>query len=332
MWRNEETLEFIDWLRAHNRQHREREDRAGFHGLDLYSMFTSIAAVLTYLDDVDPTLALVARERYAELLPWRRDPAAYGRAVLVGQHSSAEDSAVRMLKDLLARRLDYSLADGDRFFDATENARVVKNAERYYRAMYHGSAEAWNLRDAHMFDTLESVLDFYGPAARAVVWEHNSHVGDATATEMSSRGELNVGQLCRVKFQAGAYLVGFGTDHGSVAAASSWGAEMREMRVRPAHADSYERLCHGVEQAAFMLHLREPRRAALRDELSVPRLERAIGVVYRPEMELASHYFHASLPLQFDEYVWLDETSAITPLAMNGKTSPGMPDTYPFGS
>lgn len=331
MWRNQETLDFVNWLRAHNARQQSAERGVGFHGLDLYSMYTSIAAVLAYLDDVDPAAAGLARERYAELLPWQHDPAGYGRAVLVGERSSSEDAVVKMLRDLLERRLEYSLKDGRRYFDAAQNARVVAHAERYYRAMYYGSAESWNLRDAHMFTTLLTLLDSYGEGARGVVWEHNSHVGDATATEMSSRGELNVGQLCRVRFDAGAYIVGFGTDHGTVAAASRWGAPMQEMQVRPAHVDSYERLCHDVSRPAFMLHLREPERAAVRDELMAPRLERAIGVIYRPDSELASHYFHASLPLQFDEYVWFDETRAVSPLPAPAARSADLPETYPFG-
>jgi protein-L-isoaspartate(D-aspartate) O-methyltransferase len=336
MWRNRETLEFIEWLEGHNQRSSAKgkadEAAVGFHGLDLYSMFTSIAAVLAYLDGVDPALAKVARDRYAALLPWRQDPAAYGEAVLLGASSSSEDAVVSLLGELLARRLEYSQNDGARFFDATRNARLVANAERYYRTLYHGGAASWNLRDAHMFETLEALLDFYGPEARGVVWEHNSHVGDATATELGSRGELNVGQLCRVRFDTRAYIVGFGTDHGSVAAASSWGGEMARMQLRPAHSDSYERLCHDAERPAFLLHLRDPVRGALRDELLSPRLERAIGVVYRPDTELVSHYFSASLPLQFDEYVWMDETHAVDALPPSPATDVrGLPDTFPFG-
>jgi erythromycin esterase-like protein len=332
MWRNRETLEFIEWLRGHNQRSAAERAPVGFHGLDLYSMFTSIAAVLAYLDRVDPALAKVARDRYAALLPWRENPAAYGEAVLVGASSSSEDAVVSLLGELLGRRLSYSQNDGARFFDATRNARLVANAERYYRTLYHGGATSWNLRDAHMFETLEALLEFYGPEARGVVWEHNSHVGDATATELGSRGELNVGQLCRVRFDSQVYIVGFGTDHGSVAAASSWGGEMARMQVRPAHRDSYERLCHDAERPAFLLHLRDPVRGALRDELLSPRLERAIGVVYRPDTELASHYFSASLPLQFDEYVWVDETHALDALPPPRATAlPGLPETFPFG-
>ena len=219
-----------------------------------------------------------------------------------------------MLRELLAKRLAYAAHDGDEFFDAAQNARVVADAERYYRAMYYGAVESWNQRDQHMFDTLESILAHRGPAAKLVVWAHNSHIGDAAATEMAVRGEHNVGHLCRRKFDNNMFAIGFGTDHGTVAAAHDWDEPMERMRVRPARSDSYERLCHDAAVPAFMLHLRDPRRDDLRDELSEPRLERAIGVVYRPETELASHYFQAVLPRQFDEYIWFDETEAIEPL------------------
>jgi protein-L-isoaspartate(D-aspartate) O-methyltransferase len=328
MWRNQEVNDFVGWLRDHNLAH---SGRAGFHGLDLYSLFTSIAMVLTYLDDVDPDAARVARARYGTLTPWQKDPAAYGRAVLVGRYASSETAVVAMLRDLLKQRLEYARKDGERFFDAAQNARVVADAERYYRAMYYGSAASWNLRDAHMFDTLQALLAFYGPDAKGIVWEHNSHIGNATATEMSTRGELNVGQLCRAKFHERAYVVGFGTDHGTVAAASDWDEPMQRMRVRPAHPDSYERLFHDAEIPAFALHLRDPKRAAVRDELLPPRLERAIGVVYRPDSELASHYFYASLPHQFDELIWFDETRAVEPLAAIRQPSFDLPETYPFG-
>jgi protein-L-isoaspartate(D-aspartate) O-methyltransferase len=329
MWRNREVLEFVGWLREHNRGVADPERRAGFFGLDLYSLFTSIHAVLAYLEGVDPPAARIARERYGCLTPWESDPATYGRAVLSAGYRRCEPQVVAMLRDLLERRLDYAVQDGERYLDAVQNARLVANAERYYRIMYYGSAESWNLRDRHMFETLESLLAFQGTSARAVVWEHNSHVGDAAATEMSARGELNVGQLCREHHGNGAFLVGFGTDRGTVAAASDWDGPMQVMSVRPSHPESYERVCHESGVEAFLLHLREPGRPEVRDELEPARLERAIGVIYRPETELQSHYFYATLPHQFDEYVWFDETRAVTPLPT--REVAGLPDTHPFG-
>ena len=329
MWRNREVHEFVEWLREYNSQVGDPARHASFHGLDLYSLYTSAAAVIGYLEQVDPPAAQVARARYGRLTPWERDPATYGRAALTGRYRSCEGEVVAVLRDLLARRLEYSLRDGERFFDAAQNARLVADAERYYRALYYGSVASWNLRDQHMFDTLEALLAFHGPQSRIVVWEHNSHVGDAAATEMGARGEHNVGHLCRIAHGESAYLVGFGTDHGTVAAASDWDAPLEIKDVRPAHVESYEHLCHEAAVPAFLLALRHPVREAVREELVSPRLERAIGVIYRPESELASHYFQASLPAQFDEYVWFDRTSAVT--ALGRPSAAGMPETYPFG-
>jgi protein-L-isoaspartate(D-aspartate) O-methyltransferase len=329
MWRNQEVAEFVEWLRAHNGEVRDPARRAGFAGLDLYSLYSSLAAVLRYLDDVDPDAAKVARVRYGCLTPWQNDPAAYGRAVVTQGYRACEAQVVANLRALLDKRLDYQHRDGERFIDAVQNARVVTNAERYYRAMYYGSRESWNLRDQHMFETLQLLLAFRGSETKAVVWEHNSHVGNAGATEMGVRGELNVGQLARERYGDAAYLVGFGTDHGTVAAATDWDGPMEVKRVRASHQESYERLCHESGVAAFALALRAPRRDAVREELAPPRLERAIGVIYRPETELASHYFQAVLPEQFDEYLWFDETRAVTPLGH--VETHGMPETYPFG-
>lgn len=328
MWRNQEVAEFVEWLRLHNGEISEPGLRTGFYGLDLYSMYGSIAAVLDYLDRVDPSAAKLARERYSCLAPWSGDPAGYGRTALTERERSCEGPVIAMLLDLLDRRLEYARHDGEHFVDALQNARLVANAERYYRVMFYGSVASWNLRDQHMFDTLSMLLDFR-PGSKAVVWEHNSHIGNAAATEMGLRGEHNVGQLCREAFGGAAYLVGFGTDHGTVAAASNWDEPMEIMRVRPALAESYERICHDSAVPAFLLALREARRVELRDELIPLRLERAIGVIYRPGSERASHYFEASLPNQFDEYVWIDETQSVVPLGV--RPTSGVPDTFPFG-
>jgi erythromycin esterase-like protein len=330
MWRNHETWAFVEWLRVFNAEVPEPERQAGFYGLDLYSLFTSIRSVLEYLERVDPPAARLARERYSCLTPWQADPQAYGRAAITGRYRICEREAVAMLRDMLTRRLEYAERDGERFLDAMQNARLVADAERYYRAMYYGAAASWNQRDQHMSDTLEALLTFHGPASRAVVWAHNSHLGDAQATEMSARGELNVGQLCRQRYREAAVLIGFSTDHGTVAAAHEWDGPMRTMSLRPAHSESYERLCHDSGVGVFLLRLREPSREEVRAELSPPRLERAVGVIYRPETELQSHYFHASLPYQFDEYVWVDETRAVRPItAAEART---LPVLHPFSA
>ncbi len=330
MWRNREVHELAEWMRAYNAEQKEREQQVSFHGLDLYSLYTSIGEVLAYLERVDPPTAALARERYGRLTPWENDPAVYGRAVLTGRYQSCEREVVDMLRSLMVRRTELVRRDGYEFFDAVQNARVVKDAEAYYRIMYYGGVASWNLRDQHMFDTLEQLMAQRGPASKVIVWEHNSHIGDASATEMRIRGEHNVGSLARAAFGERSYHIGFGTDHGVVAAASEWNGPMERKQIRPAVPQSYERLCHDSGVPAFLLHLRNPNRPEIRDELTPARLERAIGVIYRPETELQSHYFQAILPAQFDEYVWFDETSPVTPLAPEPLPHE-VPDTYPFG-
>lgn len=328
MWRNEETRSFIDWLHERNSS-LAYGHRAAFCGLDLYSLYTSVQAVISYLDTVDPDLAATARQRYGCLSPWEADPAAYGRAALRGAYHKCEQHVAHMLVELLQKQHAYALQDGERFFDASQNARLVANAERYYRVMYYGSRASWNLRDSHMFETLRNSLEFHGPRSKAVIWAHNSHIGNAAATEMGRRGEHNIGQLCREHFGSASYTIGFGTNDGTVAAASGWDAPMEVMKVRPAHPQSYERLFHMTNAPGLLLPLRNPRSDELTDKLIKPRLERAIGVIYRPESELASHYFEAVLPRQFDEYIWIDRTSAVEPLVV--AQLQGLPDTYPFG-
>jgi len=328
MWANRQVLEFVKWLRDYNHRFSSANDAVGFYGLDLYSMYSSINSIISYLEDVDAEAAAIARRRYGCLTPWETDPATYGAAALTGRHRGCEQEVVAMLNQLMKKRLNYAEQDGRRFLDAVSNARLVKSAEQYYRIMYLGSRDSWNLRDRHMYETLKYLLDFHGPEARAVVWAHNSHMGDAAATDMGNRGEINVGYLCRKEFGDQSYLIGFGTHHGTVAAASDWGAPMEIKTVRPSHPESYERLCHESGLNAFLLPLNDTKHRLVK-ELLRPRLERAIGVIYRPETELESHYFHASLPGQFNEYIWFDETSAVDALGPEAGT--GMPETFPFG-
>lgn len=327
MWRNEETRQFVDWLHEHNSA-LPYAQRAGFYGLDIYSLYASAQAVIEYLEGVDRELADVARVRYGCLSPWEGDPAAYGRAAITGAYKRCEREVAEVLADLLRQRWELAEQDGEAFLDASQNARIVASAESYYRIMYYGSRASWNLRDSHMFDTLRQIMAFRGEASRAVVWAHNSHIGDARATEMSRRGEHNIGQLCAAAFPRTSLRIGFGTDHGTVAAASDWDGDMQVMRVRPAHRQSVEHQFHRTGAAALLLPLRGAG-GRLLEELARPRLERAIGVIYRPETELASHYFEADLSRQFDEYVWVDRTGAVTPL--HAGLLDGVPDTYPFG-
>jgi protein-L-isoaspartate(D-aspartate) O-methyltransferase len=329
MWANRHVLRFVDRLRELNAA-RTPQAAVGFHGLDLYSLYTSIRAVLAYLDRVDADAAAVARARYGCLAPWEHDPAAYGAAALRGRFDDCADEVARMLADLLRQRLEYETEDPEAFFDAARNAELVRNAERYYRAMYYGPHESWNLRDGHMFATLRALLRRAGPEARAVVWAHNSHLGNAAATAMSARGETNVGELAREAFGDGCYAIGFGTDRGTVAAASDWGAPMEIMQIRPSHEASYERICSDTRLPGFTLPLRPRGDGAVRAALLGERFERAIGVIYRPHSELASHYFHASLPRQFDEWIWIDETTAVEALPVHEDRAK-MPETFPFG-
>jgi erythromycin esterase-like protein len=330
MWRNTDVAAFVDWLRTCN-DGREQSGQVGFYGLDIYNMGASIAAVLAYLDDVDPEAAAVARERYGCLTPWQKAPATYGHAMLTEGYARCEAAVVRQCSELLSKRLDYARHDGEQFLDASQNARLVAAAERYYRVMYYGGAESWNLRDTHMFETLGHLLDAHGANSKAVVWAHNSHIGDARHTEMGeARGELNIGQLCREHFGVQAALIGFGTHAGTVAAATDWDGDMEVKQVRPSHRDSVERLCHDADLPRFLLDLRRERHEALHRHLQTPRLERFIGVIYRPETELHSHYAEVSLARQFDAYVWFDQTTAVTPLGPR-HAKPGLPETYPFG-
>ena len=328
MWRNAEVAAFLDWMRGFNAG-RPRERQAGFYGLDIYNMGASIQAVLSYLEEVDPEAADVARERYGCLHPWHGEPAEYGRAVLTEGYRRCEKAVVQQWRDLLEKRLAYAAEDGEGFLDAERNARLVAAAERYYRIMYNGDAESWNLRDSHMFETLQSILESRGPNSRAVVWAHNSHIGDARATDMGMRrGELNIGQLCRQWWEDEAALIGFGTHTGTVAAATHWDDDMEVKQVRPSREGSYERVSHDAGVPRFLLDLK--RDQDLRQRLEEPRLERFIGVIYRPETELHSHYAKSVLPRQFDGWVWFDETTAVTPLGPEHHTG-DLPETYPFG-
>jgi len=330
MWRNTDVDAFIRRLRAHN-EGRDIDEMAGFYGLDLYNLSGSMRAVIDYLDDVDPEAARLARERYGCLQPWSDDPALYGRLAITEGYARCEQDVVQTLRELNAKRLEYAAQDGEEWLDAAANARLVKNAEAYYRAMYHGAAESWNLRDTHMFETLSQLLDARGTGSKAVVWAHNSHIGNAAFTEMGQvRAELNIGQLVKERLGARARLIGFGTHTGKVAAADDWDGAMKVKDVRPSLPGSCERLCHDTGLPRFLLDQREGElRGALREQLMEPRLQRFIGVIYRPETERWSHYSQAILPLQFDAWVWFDETQAVTPLP--GEVREGEDETYPFG-
>jgi protein-L-isoaspartate(D-aspartate) O-methyltransferase len=329
MWRNADVGAFIRRLAAVNAAMPDTERRCGFYGLDIYSLSASIEAVLAYLDRIDPEAAKIARERYGCLAPWRADPARYGLMALSRGYAFCEVAVTQTLRDLLQKRLDYLVTDGDDFFNAEQNARVAAGAEEYYRAMYYGGAASWNLRDSHMFETLERLLDHRGPGSKAIVWAHNSHIGNAAFTEMGQvRAEHNLGQLARQRFGDDLALIGFGTDRGTVAAATDWDGPMEIKRVRPARADSYEGMSRATGIAAFFLETGPGQRETVREALAEPLLERAIGVIYRPDSERLSHYFEAELSRQFDAWIWFEETQAVAARAV---ISHGPDETYPFG-
>ena len=332
MWRNTDFAALVDWLQRENAD-RTPDERAGVFGLDLYSLAGSIQAVLGYLDRHDPEAAGIARRRYGCLTPWAEEPAHYGSAVLRQRYGSCEEAVVAQCREILQRGMD---GDPEGYLDAAQNARLISAAERYYRVMYQGGAASWNLRDRHMFETLQQILEARGPGARAVVWAHNSHIGDARATAMGrSMDELNLGQLCRERFGDEAALIGFGTAAGTVAAAADWGDEMEVMAVRPSLPGSWEALCHATGIPRFLADF--GRAGDLRDSLSRDLLERFIGVIYRPESERASHYMKADLPHQFDAWVWIDRSAALTPTSHGGdadpaaKTDPEDAETFPSG-
>ena len=330
MWRNREFDQLIRWMRRHNHG-RDYADMAGFYGLDLYNMSMSMRAVIDFLEDEDPGAAKVARKRYGCLDPWADEPQRYGAMALYEGYARCEVGVTQMLMDLMKRDFDCLSEECDEWLDAAANARVVKNAEAYYRVMYQGAAESWNLRDTHMFETLVQILDAKGPRSKAVVWAHTSHIGNAAFTEMGQvRGELNIGQLVKERFDGQARLIGFGTHTGTVAAADDWDSPMKVKSVNPSMPDSYERASHDSGLQRFLLDLRpEEIGREIREALMEPKLERFIGVIYRPETERWSHYSQCILPRQYDGWVWFDETKAVTPLP--GEQRPGDDETYPFG-
>ena len=335
MWRNTVVVEFIEWLRGHNQTLDSKHAPAGFYGMDLYSLHASIDAVLDYLDKVDPDAAKRARRRYSCFDHFSREPQEYGYATTVGAVESCEDAVVEQLLELRQKAGEFLRRDGEvaaeELFFAEQNARLIKNAERYYRSMFRGRASSWNLRDRHMVETIEALVAHLNGSRqpKAIIWAHNSHLGDARATEVRQYGELNVGQIVREHFGKEAALIGFTTHHGSVTAASDWGAIAERKTVRPALPGSYEELFHEVGLPRFWIDLSAPDNKI--DILRAARLERAIGVIYRPETERMSHYFQARLPDQFDAVIHIDETRAVEPLERTSVWDKReLPETYPF--
>jgi erythromycin esterase-like protein/predicted phosphoribosyltransferase len=341
MWRNEDVLEFVQWLRDYNDALPPGQPKTGFYGIDLYSLSRSIEAVVAYLDKVDPDAAARARARYACFDDFGDNPQVYGQMVSLGLAEDCENEVVGQLLELQQRAAELRDRDGrsgvDEQFFAEQNARVASNAAAYYRSMFRGRVSSWNLRDQHMADTIDSLIPHLREQdghARIAVWAHNSHLGDARATEMGVVGELNVGQLMRERHPHETYGIGFTTYEGTVAAAAEWDSPARRRRVLPALPGSYEDLLHqasAIAETDLMLDLRNP--SAAIETLAEPRLERAIGVIYKPETERFSHYFHAILPRQFDTVLHIDRTSSLQPIdADPGFEAPDeTPETWPFG-
>ncbi|HEU5397173.1 MAG TPA: erythromycin esterase family protein [Verrucomicrobiae bacterium] len=332
MWRNADVLDFVGWLRDENVQKPANAIKTSVYGLDLYCLYASIEAVIEYLETVSPEAAGQARRRYGCFEDLGENAETYG---LLSAEFSCEAEVIEQLVELQRRAGEFLGRDGrraaDELFFAEQNARVVKNAERYYRAMYHGGLDTWNLRDTHMADTLDELmahLERQGERPKVIVWAHNSHLGDARATDMSRRGEINLGQLLRERHGGDVRSVGFTTYTGTVAAASKWDGPVQCQRVRPALPESFERRFHDSGERNFLLTLRnEPV-----EELEAPALERAIGVIYKPATERWSHYFESRLKEQFDAVIHFDETRAVEPMERRSEVAQTEPEeTFPFG-
>lgn len=322
MWRNTSLPPFLKWLRHHNDQIALTE-KVGFYGLDLYSLYTSMQAVIDYLEEIDPTAALRAKSRYACFDHKQTDPQSYGYLTALGEKDPCIKEVTSQLLDLQSHAFEHMRHDGislaDKHFYAVQNARLVKNAESYYRGMFESRVSTWNIRDSHMVETLNVIADHLEnrsqKPAKIVVWAHNSHVGDARATEVSEGGEINIGQLVREQHDADVYLLGFSTYQGFVTAASDWGSPAERKPINPGFESSYEELFHHLKHDNFFLSLRN--QPELEHLLKIPRLQRAIGVIYRPDSERFSHYYFANLPRQFDGIIHFDQTTAVEPLEIN---------------
>ncbi len=327
MWANEEIVDLLEWLRRHNDGLSE-EERVGFYGLDVYSLWESMEAVIEYLERVDPEAVSTARRAYKCFEPYGEDVREYARATALVP-TSCEDEVVDMLSNLRGRLPEYQ-DDPEARFNAEQNALVVRNAEMYYRTMVRGSTASWNVRDHHMAETLERLMQYHGPEAKAIVWEHNTHIGDARATDMADAGMVNIGQLVREQRGAeGAVLVGFGSHRGDVIAGAEWGAPMERMRVPPAREGSWEDILHRTGRENKLLVFADGEEDL--EGLLEPRGHRAIGVVYDPAYERYGNYVPTVLPRRYDAFLYLDETQALHPLRMKPRDSGEPPETYPSG-
>jgi erythromycin esterase len=328
MWANREVAHLVRWMRAHNERAID-DQMVGFYGLDVYSLWESMEAVIKYLERIDPEAVATARRAYSCFEPYNEDAQEYSRATALVP-TSCQAEAVAALVALRSRAQEYRDEGRDAYFEAEQNGLVAKNAELYYRTMVRGGPTSWNVRDHHMTETLDRLMEHHGPYAKAIVWEHNTHVGDARFTDMARAGMVNVGQLVRQSHaKDGVCLVGFGTNKGSVIAGREWGAPMERMRVPEARAGSYEAAIHeGVgRDSLFLFREEEESLRAMRE----PRGHRAIGVVYDPRMEGWGNYVPTILPQRYDAFVFIDETKAVDPLHMPAIVGGEVPETFPSG-
>lgn len=341
MWRNDVMVEFVDWLHDYNEMRTPPQEKAGFYGLDLYSLYASIEAVIDYLEKTDPPAAERARNYYACFDHGHHlaeKPQEYGYTASLGITPTCKKQAVEQLVELRHHAHNYMKKDGfaagEEYFCAEQNAKLVLDAEHYYRTMFEGNVSSWNLRDKHMVETLyaltEHLSKWRNERAKIVVWAHNSHIGNADATEMGEMGEWNIGKLVRNAHGRDAALIGFSTYSGTVTAASHWDGKAERKTVQRGMEESYEALFHAVGIPNFLLILRD--REQLQYHLNLSRLQRAIGVIYAPETERRSHYFFSKLPEQFDAIIHIDTTHALKPLEPTALWHKGEPfETYPTG-
>ncbi len=326
MWANREVEEFVTWLRQHN-DGIPADRKVGFYGLDVYSLWDSMHAVLDYLERVDPDAVPAAKWAYGCFDPYQEDVQEYARATQWVK-ASCEEEVVAMLQEIRRKAPEYRERDGESLFNAEQNALVARNAELYYRTMVRGGGQSWNVRDGHMADTLDRLMRHHGPEAKAIVWEHNTHIGDARFTNMADRGMFNLGQLARERYEAdGVVLVGFGGHRGSVIAGDAWGAPMRRMRVPLAREGSWEDVLHTACRRNSLLLLRDEHSP----DMLRTRGHRAIGVVYNPEFESFGNYVPTVLPRRYDAFLYFEETHALHPLHMKEREEHEVPETYPSG-
>ena len=329
MWANREVVALVEWLRARNRGKAD-EARVGFYGLDVYSLWDSMRAVTEYLERIDPQLAASARRAYNCFEPFAEDPQDYAHATAIVP-TSCEDEALSVLKALRSKAPDYRADGREGYFNAEQNALVARNAELYYRTMVRGGPASWNVRDRHMVETLNRLTHHHGPAAKAIVWEHNTHVGDARFTDMARAGMVNVGQLVREAHgDEGVVIVGFGTHRGTVIAAEEWGAPMERMRVRVARRGSFEEAMHDASVGDALLLFEDVHHGGV-PGLEEPLGHRAIGVVYDPDAERWGNYVPTLMAQRYDAFLYIDETRAVDPLHMPVHIGAEPPETYPSG-